>query len=138
VLVQVQDCDVRALACKEHGHGAADAGIPAGDQRHLALELATAAVRRGLVPRRRIEPCLQARFGEVLPGHLRCGLLAGLARGFAVDAALQLALRPGGGGGARSMTGEGGRFHARSIGRAQARGWRRIPLRRVGCDRFGD
>jgi hypothetical protein len=37
---QVCDHDVGALAREQHRHGAADAGIGAGDQGHLVLQLA--------------------------------------------------------------------------------------------------
>ena len=40
MLGQVGDGHVGALAGEQHRHGAADAGIGAGDQCHLAIELA--------------------------------------------------------------------------------------------------
>src|SRR5690606_6154259 len=50
VLLQVDDRDVGALLGEVQRHGASDAAIAAGDQRHLALELAGGLVVGPLVP----------------------------------------------------------------------------------------
>src|SRR5690606_29843650 len=46
VLVEIGDGDVGALAREQHRHGAADAGVGPGDQRHPVLQLARALVVR--------------------------------------------------------------------------------------------
>ena len=47
MLVEVKNRDVGPFARKQHRHRAADAGVAAGDDRHLALQLATALVMPG-------------------------------------------------------------------------------------------
>ncbi len=53
VLVQIDDGHVGPFAGKEDSHGAADAAIAAGDEGDLVLQLAAAAVLRGLILRLR-------------------------------------------------------------------------------------
>ena len=76
VLVEIGDGDVGAFAREQHGHGAADAGIAAGDQRHLALQLARALVEGRVVHRRRVELGLDAGLLQVLLGKRRLGIVA--------------------------------------------------------------
>ena len=66
VFVEVDDRDVGAFAREQHRDGAADAGVAAGDQRDLALELAAAFVVRRFEARREREVAFQAGFGEML------------------------------------------------------------------------
>ena len=72
---QIVDRDVGAFAREQHGDRAADAGIAAGDQRDLVLELARGLVRVRLVARTRIEPGLEARRLLVLLRKRRLRLL---------------------------------------------------------------
>ena len=60
VLVEIDDRDIGAFARKEHGDGAADAGVAAGDQRHHVLELVRALVAGRLEHRRLIQILLGA------------------------------------------------------------------------------
>ena len=60
MFVQIGDGDIRAFAREENGHGPADAGIAAGDQRDLVLQFLRTEVKRCIVQRRRIE----RRFGS--------------------------------------------------------------------------
>src|SRR5205085_1690741 len=103
--VEVDDGHVRALAGEEHGHGAADAGVAAGDERDHVLELAAAAIRGVVEHRARLDLRLDARLGVMLFGQWiggiapRAGLHAAPLFLFAaflrlglVDFALNLAL----------------------------------------------
>jgi hypothetical protein len=47
--LQIDDGDLRPLAREQHGAGAANAGITAGDDRHLVLEAAIARELRHVV-----------------------------------------------------------------------------------------
>src|SRR5690606_7270512 len=78
VLAQVDDGDVGALAREQHGDGAADAGVAAGDQRGPALELAAA----------RVVGCEEAR------PRIQLVLVAGLALALLRQRVLRLAAGP--------------------------------------------
>jgi hypothetical protein len=96
ILVEVNNGDVRAFARVQHRHRAADAGVAAGDDRHLAGQLAAAAVVRRHELRFLLQLRFQPRFCDVL-GRWRTGigvLRTGLHRLFALflDAASRLLL----------------------------------------------
>ena len=86
VLVEIGERDVGALAREEHRDRAADAGIAAGDQRHLVEKLLRALVVRGVVHRLEFELGLEARLAQMLVGERRVGIDArsGLHRAAAV------------------------------------------------------
>ena len=86
VLVEIGDRDVGALAREQHRDRAADAGIAAGDQRHLVEKLFRALVVRGVVHRLELELGLLARLAQMLVGERRRGIdaRAGLHRAAAV------------------------------------------------------
>ena len=64
VLVEIGDRDVGALARKEHGHRAADAGVAAGDQRDLVEQFLRALVVRRVVHRLELEVGLLPGFAD--------------------------------------------------------------------------
>lgn len=80
LLGEVHDRDVGAFAREQDGDGAADAGIPAGDQRDVVLQLAGAAVVRRRELRPRLHRVLAARWCEPLRGERRFGSFAGHAQ----------------------------------------------------------
>ena len=73
VLVEISDGDVGAFAREQNGDRPADAGIAAGDQRHLVLKLLRALVVRGVVHRLEFELGLDARLAQMLVGERRAG-----------------------------------------------------------------
>src|SRR6185503_12743149 len=66
LLRQIDDGNVRALAREEDRHGAADAGVAAGDERRASIQFARALVVRRLEARLRIDLRLEARLALVL------------------------------------------------------------------------
>src|SRR5262249_14673633 len=75
VLIQIHNGHIGALAGIEHGDGAPDARIAAGDERYHVLELPRTAVMRRLIQRRWIELGLETRLLQVLFGK-RIGITA--------------------------------------------------------------
>ena len=61
VLIEIQDRHVRAFLGKGDRHGATDPAVATGDQGHLALQLAAAALGIVLCPGTRLELILHAR-----------------------------------------------------------------------------
>ena len=52
VFVEIGNGDMRPLAGEKHGHGAPDTTVTAGDEGHLAAQLAHAGVARLIIGRR--------------------------------------------------------------------------------------
>ncbi len=77
VFLQIDDRHVGALACEKHGHRPAYAGIPAGDQRYLVLQLAGAFPVRRVIERLRLDAGFFAGLGMMLPGKRRRRIFAG-------------------------------------------------------------
>src|SRR5690606_30016207 len=75
VLIEIDDRDRRTLPREMHGHGPTDAAVAAADDRHLALELAAAAIV--VADRHRLGGhCgLHARLSPLLLPGLRSSLL---------------------------------------------------------------
>jgi hypothetical protein len=69
VLAQVDDRDICPLPGKQHRHRAPDARVATGDQRHLSLELARAAIVLRLIHGTRLEFGLAAGLLLMLLGQ---------------------------------------------------------------------
>ena len=67
MFIEVCDGDIRAFPGKQNGHGPADAGITAGNERNLVLQFPGPQVKRCVVQGRRIKPCLASRLALMLP-----------------------------------------------------------------------
>src|SRR5438477_42096 len=79
LLGKIHDADVRAFARVEHGHGAADSGVAAGNERDATTELSRTAIRRRVILRSRPNLGFDSRLCLVLRGKGRfrsSGLLA--------------------------------------------------------------
>ena len=101
VLVEIGERDVGAFACEEHRDRPADAGIAAGDERHLVEKLLRALVVRGVVHRLELELGLEARLAQMLVRERRDGIdarsglhraAAAFLRAFLLIGAVDLAL----------------------------------------------
>src|SRR5207249_973775 len=80
-LGQVDDGDVGTLPGEQDGDGPADAGVAAGDEGGLALELAGAGVQRCLVAGPRLHLVLVARGRLRLRRHRRLGFVLPFGHG---------------------------------------------------------
>lgn len=76
ILAEIGDGDIGALAREQHRHSAADAGIAAGDQGHLAVELLRALPERRVIERRRLDRPFLAGLRMMLLRERRHGIFA--------------------------------------------------------------